>query len=130
VGEHPNLTTARALWDALANADPHAIRKLFSQDSVFTLRGTSPLAGSYVGTSAIMEFFAGVGEGCDDLSAELIDFSVSDHGAVIRGVVDATRGERRLKTEEFFLLRIVEGVVVSALLAPVDQAVHDAFWTD
>ena len=130
VGAHPNLTTAQALWDALADADPEAIRKVFSPDSVFSLCGDSPLAGRYVGTGAIMGFFAGVGDGCDDMSAELIDIPVSDHGAIIRCAVQATRGARRLETEELLLLRIVKGKIVSAVLTPLDQAEHDAFWSD
>jgi ketosteroid isomerase-like protein len=129
VGAHPNQTIARELWDAIADADPQAIHKLFSDETVWTVRGSSPRAGVHLGTDAIMEFLAEVGEGCDEMSATLIDISVSERGAVIHYSVDARRGELHLETDQLLLIRIQEAKIVSAVLAPVDQEAHDRFWS-
>ena len=129
-GEHPNRTLARRLWNAIAAAEVEEVRAVIAPKSVWRLYGTSPLAGSYEGIDAILDFLASVGEGADELQSDLVDIFVSHRGAVLRYTTHALRGSRVLDVEQLLLLRIDDGRVVEAVFVPIDQHRHDRFWSD
>jgi ketosteroid isomerase-like protein len=126
--EEPNAVVARRLWDAIASADAPALRELMAEKTMWRMPGDSLVAGTYVGADAVLDFMARVGELTDDLHSNLIDIFVSDRGAVLRYVIHATRGARRLDTEHLFVIRVVEGRITEAVFAPADQARYDRFF--
>jgi ketosteroid isomerase-like protein len=126
--EHPNAVVARRLWNAIARGDAPALRELMSEKTVWRMPGESLVAGTYVGADAVLDFMARVGELTDDLHSDLIDIFTSDRGAVLRYVIHAARGTRRLDTEHLFAIRVVEGQITEAVFAPVDQQRYDRFF--
>ena len=106
VQDHRNFVVARKLWDAIAMVDVPELRALLSEKSTWRMYGSSPLAGTYVGVDAILEFMAQVGEFADDLNSHLIDIFVSDVGAVLRYGIHAVRGSQVLDIEHLFMIRI------------------------
>ena len=129
MGEHPNAVVARRLWDAIAHADAPALRELMSEKTAWRMPGDSLVAGIYVGADAVLDFMARVGELTDELYSDLIDIFVSDRGAVLRYVIHATRGARRLDTEHLFVIRVAEGRITEAVFAPIDQQRYDRFFS-
>ena len=129
MGEHPNLVVAQRLWDAIARADAPALRALMSEKTVWRMPGNSPLAGTYLGVDAVLQFMARVGELADDLHSDLIDVFVSDRGAVLRYGIHAIRGTRSLDIEHLFMIRVDEGRITEAVFAPFDQHRYDRFFS-
>ena len=126
--EHPNRVIARRLWTAIAAADSEALREVIAPKAIWRMYGESPLAGTYEGVEAILDFMATVGERADELGSDLVDIFVSDRGAVLRYSIHALRGDRVLDIEHLFLVRIDDGRVVEAVFAPIDQHRYDRFW--
>jgi ketosteroid isomerase-like protein len=127
--EHRNLVVARKLWDAIAMVDIPGLRALLSAKSAWRMFGSSPLAGTYVGVDAILEFMAHVGELADDLQSDLIDIFVSDAGAVLRYRIHAVRGSQVLDIEHLFMIQIGDGEITEAVFAPINQAEYDRFFS-
>ena len=125
---HPHFVIARRLWDALALGDAAALRELLSEKSTWKMCGDSTLAGSYVGSGAILDFLARVGELTDDLQSDLLDIFVGDSGGVIRYRLRAERGRQRLDTEHLFRFHVAEGRIVEAVFAPIDLYGYDHFF--
>jgi ketosteroid isomerase-like protein len=126
---HPHRALAEKLWNAIADADALALREALHEKSVWRMRGSSPLAGVYIGPDEVFKFLSLVGELSSDLRSELLDIFVSDRGAVMRYSVNAVRGNRRIDTEHLLRLEIENGQIVEALFAPLDQAEYDRFFS-
>ena len=67
-------------------ADVETLREVLDAKTMWHMPGRSPLAGTYVGIDAVLDFMARVGELSDDLRADLIDVYVSERGALPQGV--------------------------------------------
>ena len=124
----PNFALARELWDGIALGDAPTLRSLLAEKCVWRLCGRSPLAGTYVGVDAILDFMARVGELTDELQSELLDVYVGENGGVIRYAIHATRGGQQLDTEQLFLFRSVDGRIVDAVLSNIDAYAYDRFF--
>lgn len=128
VSEHPHFALSRRLWDAIATADVETLREVLAPETVWHMPGHSPLAGTYVGIDAVLDFLARVGELSDDLRADLVDVFVSERGAVLRYAIEAHRGSHALEIEQIFVTRIEQGCVVEAIFTHSDQERYDRFW--
>ena len=126
--DHHHFEVSRCLWNAIADADVPVLRQVLAPKTVWHMPGRSPLAGTYVGVDAVLEFMAHIGELCDDLRSDLIDVFVSESGAVLRYAVTARRGPHELQVEQLFLTRIRDGRVEQARFVPLDQEAYDRFW--
>lgn len=125
---HPHIQIAYVLWEAIASGDVSALSHVLDEKSAWRMPGRSALAGLHEGIEGISAFMARVGELSDELTAELRDVFVSDHGAVLRYGIDARRGPDTLQTEHLFCVQIEEGLITEAFFAPVDQEAYDRFW--
>jgi len=125
---HPHFVLARWLWDAIALGDATRLRELLSEDSVWSVSGRSSFAGSYVGSDAILDYLARVGEATDELRSELREISVGETGGVIRYRLRAVRGLQTLDSEQLFVFEVSQGRVAAARIAPVDSYAYDRFF--
>jgi len=128
VTEHPKFAMARRLWDAIADGEAQALQELLSDKSVWRMYGDSPLAGTYVGADAILDFIARVGELTDDLYSDLINIFVNESGAVLHYSIHATRGREVLDIEHMFMIRVSGDRIVEGVFAPIDQQRYDRFF--
>jgi ketosteroid isomerase-like protein len=129
MNDHPHFILAHRLWDALASGDGPGLRRLLADKSVWRMPGASPLAGSYVGGDAIVEFMARIGDLTDDLRSDLLDIFVNDRGAVVRYALQAYRGPQQLDTEHLFMIHIERGEITGGVFAPLDQLAYDRFFS-
>jgi ketosteroid isomerase-like protein len=126
--EHPNLTVARRLWDAIAGAEIPALRALMSDKTTWRMPGDNPLTGVYVGADAVLRFMARVGDLSEDLHSDLIEIYVSERGAALHYGIHALRGTQRLDTEQFCVIRVEKGRITQAFFVNVDQVRYDRFF--
>jgi ketosteroid isomerase-like protein len=125
---HPHFQLARRLWDAIARADVEALGEVLDRATVWRVMGHSPLAGTYVGADAILDFLARVGEATDELRSSLTDIFVGERGGVIQYRVQASRGAQSLDTVQIFVFEVERDRIASATLTPTDQLAYDRFF--
>jgi len=125
---HPNSAFATALWDAVAQGDPLAVRALLAEDVVWHAGGNHPLSGEFRGPDAVIDYLARVGETADELRTELTDIFVNDRGAMVVYHLAARRELKRLETDLFLELEIRDGKLVRARSASFDQVASNEFW--
>ena len=123
-----NFDIARRLWDGIALGDAPMLRDVLAEECVWRMAGRSPLAGTYVGIDAILDFMARVGELTDDLQSAMIDVYTGKEGGLIRYAVHARRGGQSLETEQYFRFRVESGRIVDAVLSTVDSYEYDHFF--
>lgn len=126
---HPNALAARALWEAVADADAEALTELLAPDVEWHVYGNNPLAGDFSGPDGVLDYLARVGDTADDLRSTLRDLFVSEDGAVIAFVVDGQRGERTIHQRLLLRMRVRESRIVEVWSVPLDQPMSDAFWS-
>jgi ketosteroid isomerase-like protein len=127
--DHPYLTLARTLWSAIADGDAEALGLLLAEDVAWRAVGLNPLAAVYRGPDQVLDYLARVGEMTDEFSSRLESIYINDEGAVVVHHVSARRGVRSLEMDFLTRLGVRNGVVVEALVVPVDQRANDEFWS-
>jgi ketosteroid isomerase-like protein len=127
--DHPHFTLARTVWSAIADGDAETLGLLFAEDVTWRAIGLNPLAGTYHGPDEVLDYLARVGESTDEFSSRLESIYINDEGAVVIYHVSATRQGRSLETDYLTRLDVSNGVVVEALMVPVDQRENDEFWS-
>ena len=128
MAESDQYHLAERIWAGIANGDPLALSEIMDPKAVWQMPGKSPLAGTYVGRTEILDFMALVGELSDELESELLDIFVSDTGAVMRYSVRAQRGTEHLETEHLFHFHAEDGRITDARFVPIDQYAYDHFF--
>jgi len=123
-----NLEIAHRLWDGIAQGDAPRRRAGLAESCVWRMGGRSPLAGTYVGIEAVLDFMARVGELTDELQSAMLDVYTGAEGGVIRYAVHARRGDQELDTEQLFLFRVEGNRIVAGVLANVDPVAYDRFF--
>jgi ketosteroid isomerase-like protein len=117
------------LFDAFERADAFALRGLFADDAVWTVGGSSRLAGVHRGRRAIVRFLGSLPRLTDrTYASELVDVLASEERAAVLYRATGRRDGRELDIDQLLLFRIGGGVVVEVLALPSDQAAFDAFW--
>ena len=127
--DHPHFTLARTLWSAIADGDAEALELLLSEDVTWRAVGDNSLSGTYHGPDEVLDYLARIGDVTDEFSSRLESIYTSDEGAVVIYHVSATRGGKLLETDFLTRLKVKDGVVVEALMVPVDSRENDEFWS-
>ncbi len=112
-----------------ARAPADSLRDVLTDDVVWHVPGTSPIAGEHRGVDAVLEYM--------DTRRRMTDstFRVTVHGtAMIAGRVvqlaggEAVRDGREVRWETVGVFRVVEGRIAECWLVPFDQAAFDEIW--
>jgi 2'-5' RNA ligase len=112
-----------------ARASGGSLRDVLTDDVVWHVPGTSPIAGEHRGVDAVLEYM--------DTRRRMTDstFRVTVHGtAMIAGRVvqlaggEAVRDGREVRWETVGVFRVVEGRIAECWLVPFDQAAFDEIW--
>jgi ketosteroid isomerase-like protein len=127
--DHPHFTLARTLWSAIADGDAESLGLLLAEDVTWRAVGENSLSGTYHGPDEVLDYLARIGEVADEFSSRLENIYTGDEGAVVFYHVSATRGGRSLETDFITRLTVKDGVVVEALMVPIDQRANDEFWS-
>ena len=129
MGEHPNLTVARAAWQAASAGDVTALRAAFAPDVVWnaTAKGT-PWEGTHVGPDAVIDHLARIGETVEIFDATLDDILISESRAAYVFEIKLKLGDREAKVGYQLLARIEDGLVTEVWTAPLDPRALERMW--
>jgi ketosteroid isomerase-like protein len=130
VREHPNAAVIRRMHQALARGDyVSTLAELFSEDIVWHLPGSGPLAGDHIGREAVlaaMRRFEEISEGT--LRVEVHDIIASDDHTVALLRATATRKGRRYDSPEVDVYHVEDGKITEFWSFAEDQRVTDEFF--
>ena len=126
--EHPNATALREGFAAFARGDLEHVRGRLTEDCVWTLRGSSALAGTYRGWNEIEAMFGALFEATGGTFSMDVLSCVADDARAI-AVYDATStvaGQTR--TLRFVMIEDLapDGLASDVISLAYDQAAADA----
>jgi ketosteroid isomerase-like protein len=118
-------------YAAFAARDLEAVGACFHPDAVWTLPGTSPIAGRHTGWPAIRDDFlaraAQLGRGSFD--ARLLDVAAGERYVVAIQHAVGDHDGKRLDITACQLIRVEDGLIVEVRGHYSDQQALDAFWS-
>lgn len=128
--ENANAASLRASFAAFERQDLDAIRASMSDDVVWTMAGSSPLAGVYRGWDEVLGFFVKLAELTGgEVSNGMVSVVADDgHGYALFDSTSTVAGERATHR----LLIITEGkdgIAEKVHEVALDQASADAHWS-
>ena len=128
MAQHPNAVLVEKSWQAVAASDVETLLKTWSPEIVWHVTGNNPWRGDHVGSEAILEYLAQVGESGETYDATLADVMASDDRAALVFHVKTRRGAVSLETSYVLLVRISEGRIAEVWTLALDPAAVDEFW--
>jgi ketosteroid isomerase-like protein len=128
VAEHPNVGLIKKAYAAFTTGNYPS--KLFSEDAVWHLPGSGPLAGDHRGRDAVlaaMRRFEQLSGGT--IRIEVHDILANDEHAVALLRATGSRGEKRYDALEMDVYHIRDGKVTEFWSFAEDQRLTDEFWS-
>ena len=126
-----NEAVVRRIFDAFARKQGFALRDLFARDAVWTVPGSSTMAGVYRGRDEIFRFLGRLPrETGGTYGSQLIDVLASGERAAALYRASGTRRGRSLDLDQVLLFRLEGAVVVDVLALPCDPATFEEFWAE
>lgn len=127
---HPNEGLMREGFAAFGRGDIDAQRKMFADDVCWHAVGRSPLAGDYVGTEQVLQYFTRLVELTGGtFSLELHDLLANDEHAVALVTVRGERPGRQLADNEVLTFHIRDGKVSEVWSHHTDLYAVDEFFS-
>jgi len=124
-----NEAVVRRIFDAFARKQGFALRDVFAPDAVWTVTGSSVMAGVFRGREAVFRLLARLPKETNGTyGSELIDVLASDTRAAALYRATGERRGRRLELDQVLLFGLENALVTSVLALPSDPATFDAFW--
>ena len=114
-----------------AEGDPGAVRALLSEHVAWHVPGTSPIAGSYHGRDAVIEYMLARRQLADGtFRMHRLDI-LTGGGQTVAVLTDgeAVTGGTVRRWSTVGLYRLEDGRVAECWLLPLDQAEFDDIWT-
>ena len=128
--KHPNRIIAERAWEAVATSDVASLQELWAPDIVWHVTARNPWTGDHVGTDAVLDYLAEVGEAGEAYDAGLVDVLVSDDRVLLVCTVNARRSGRTVDTQQCMLARIADGKIAEVWTLPLEPAVLAGFWRE
>lgn len=123
------MSLVRRGYTAFNTGDVDTLRSLFAHDVMHHTAGTGPLAGTYKGADAVLEYFGKLNERCDGtFRADLLEVHGDGHGHVTAvHQVSATRGANKLVSRGSILFTLMGDKITDVLELNSDLPGYDAF---
>jgi ketosteroid isomerase-like protein len=124
-----NEAVVRRIFDAFARKEGFALREVFARDAVWTVPGSSTMAGTYRGREEIFRFLGRLPkETGGTYGSRLIDVLASGERAAALYRATGVRRGRSLDLDQVLLFKLEDALVVEVLALPADPATFDEFW--
>ena len=124
-----NAALARRIFRCFAERDPMALRELFAEDAVWTVPGSSTVAGTYRGRTEIFRFLASLKRRTDGTyTSALTDALGSEGRAAALYRASGTRNGIALDIDQVLLFTIRDGKVTEVMALPSDPEAFERFW--
>ncbi|MEJ7568258.1 MAG: nuclear transport factor 2 family protein [Gaiellaceae bacterium] len=119
----------RRIFDAFAQKQGFSLRECFAEDAVWSVPGTSVMAGTYRGRSEIFRFLGNLPKLTGGTyGSRLIDVLTSGERAAALYRAFGERDGRKLDIDQLLLFTIRGGLVTEVLALPNDPVAFEAFW--
>jgi uncharacterized protein (TIGR02246 family) len=129
MGAADNEALVRRIFDAFARKDGFALRGVFAEDAVWTVPGTSTMAGVYQGRDAIFRFLGRLLKETDGTyTSRLIDALASESRAAALYRASGERDGRALDIDQVLLFEIAGGCITVVTALPCDPLAFEEFW--
>jgi hypothetical protein len=126
--DHPNSLLLKQAWQAVAEGDSDTLRALFTDDIRWHVTADNPWRGVHVGTDAILEYLAQVGDAGEAYETSLEELLVGERYSAIVCHVHAKRGNRVLENGQVLLARIDGGRIAEVWTLTLDPDAIHSFW--
>ncbi len=129
--EHPNAILIRRLYDAFVRGGyVETVREVFSEEVVWHLPGSGPLAGEHRGLEAVL---AAIGKfetlSGGSIRLEVHDVLAGDEHAVALLRARGAREGKRYESREVDVFHLAQGKVTELWSFTEDQRTTDEFWS-
>jgi ketosteroid isomerase-like protein len=128
MAQHPNAILVERSWQAVAASDVETLLETWSPEIIWHVTGNNPWRGDHVGSEAILEYLAQVGDSGETYDATLEDVMASHERAALVFSVKTRRRGVALETSYVLLVRIAEERVAEVWTLALDPAGVDEFW--
>lgn len=130
MGEHPNATLLREMWDAMERGDMEWLDGHVADDIVWHVGGNSRSAGTYRGKDVVAQMMSS-GPGTDALKVVTHDIVANDEHAVVLGTATATAPSGASVEYNFVNVFHLDGdKVTEAWGMAENDAVTDPIWDE
>jgi len=126
--DNPNALLVKQVWQAVAEGDTETLRALWTDDIKWHVTADNPWRGVHVGTDAILEYLAQVGDSGEAYETSLEELTVGDRYAAIICHVSAKRGNKVLENGQVLLSRIEDGRIAEVWTLSLDPDAIRKFW--
>lgn len=125
-----NAALAREVFRCFADGDAMGLRELFADDCVWTVPGSSSVAGTYRGRTEIFRFLASLKRRTDGTyTSRLIDALGSDERCAALYRASGTRNGVTLDIDQVLLFGVKGGRIVRVTALPSDPEAFERFWS-
>ncbi|MBC7940031.1 MAG: nuclear transport factor 2 family protein [Chitinophagaceae bacterium] len=127
---HPHVQLVLDYLAAASRRDFAAAATFFADDLVYRVPGTNPLAGTFHGKSAALDYFGRVmaaSQGSYKVD-EIVDWLVSETRVMLIARESITVNGRSHNWTRHILFQIVQGRFADVALFEDDQSAFDALW--
>ncbi|MDH3260227.1 MAG: nuclear transport factor 2 family protein [Acidimicrobiia bacterium] len=127
---HPNVERIKQEYRAFVEGDFSGLAKLFAEDAVWHVRGSTPLAGDYSGCEAIVDFLRRLALATHhSFMIEVHDIVANDQHTVVLAHTTVKRDDRTYTADEVHVFCTDEtGLITEAWGLSSDPAGQGQFW--
>jgi len=125
---HPNEDILRQAYRAFAEGDMDLLRRLFADDIIFRIPGTSPVAGEYRGRDAVFGYLGKVMDRSGGtFQLEVHDVVANDEHVVGLTIHSGTRNLIHTTLRSVHVWHVRDGQLAELWEYP-EQPAFDEFW--
>ena len=130
MGEHPNATLIREMFDAMQRGDMASFDSHVADDIVWHVGGNSRSAGTYRGKETVAKMMSGVGDP-DSMKADTHDIIASDDHTVVLGHAVVTAPSGASAEYNFVNVFHIDGDKVTEVWGMAENdAITDPVWDE
>ena len=116
-------------YESFSKGDIPAVVAVWAEDIAWHIPGRNPLAGDYVGTEAVLGFFAQLQERSGgSFGLELHDVLASDDHVVALVTETGHRGDKSLNENAVHVWHLRDGKATEFWAVAYDAYAEDEFW--
>ena len=126
---HPSVVTYLAAIDAFNRNDLRAVGQYVHPDFRYRIPGRSRVAGEFRGIDGFVEALTRLrDESAGTIALTPVAVHADDDNLIARARVTAQRNGRRLKTENYYAFRFLDGKVADGQVFLSDPDYVEEFW--
>ena len=129
MAEHPNVAALRDVYDAFGKGDLETVRRQWTDDITFHVKGLSSLDGDYRGPDAVIGFFGKLMEATGGtFRLDIHTILADDEHAAVLATEHAERNGQTRSADVVHISHLRDGKTHEFWAATTDPEAELAFW--